>query len=314
MAKRFFYFVGLLMLFAVNIFSQTEGQNSNLIAQNTKKFCSIFLTGKLINNPQPIYPSEAKIAGISGKVEVEVNISEEGNVTSVESIVGDDLLKKSASEAALQAKFTPTLCDGVPAKNVGIITFNFPKINLSSEYFKATKLEDFKDVTKDQDHYEAILILTEEYRIAFGYLDQKYHAEMPLTKGDFAHFLRETLEMLDWRGKLAQKPIKEIGIYQPYNPNNLKEIEFNPKAPFAESLTILSEKYEIILAEKDGVFAGDLSLKKAEINEIWRNIFGEEAVPVNFLSEKDDDKEMSRGVFAIYLKESLDVLTYKVLP
>lgn len=314
MTKRFVYFVGLLMLFAINIFSQTEGQNSNLIAQNTKRFCDSFVTGKLLNNPQPIYPNEAKLSGASGKVEVEVEINEEGNVTSVEKVIGDDLLKKSASEAALKAKFSPTLCDGIPAKNVGIITFNFPKIALNSEYFKATKLEEFKDVTKDKDYYEAVSLLTENYRIAFGYLDQKYHAEMSLTRGDFAHFLRQTLEMLDWRGKLAQKPIKEIGLYQSYNPHNLQEIEFSPKSPYAESLTILLDKYGIILAEKDGVFAGDSSLTKIEVNQIWREIFGEEAVPINFLNEEDTDQKLSRGDFAIYLKESLDVLSYKVLP
>jgi TonB family protein len=314
MTKRYIYFVGFLLLFALDIFSQTDGQSLNLIAQKAKKNCLVFLNGKLINNPQPIYPTEAKIAGINGKVEVEVEIDEDGNVTSVTNVNGEDLLKKSASEAALQAKFSPTLCDGVATKTVGTITFNFAKVALNSEYFKTTKVEEFKDVGKEANYYEAVSLLTENYRIAFGYLDQNFHAEMPLTRGDFAHFLRQTLEMLEWRGKLAQKPIKQIGLYQPYNPHKLAEIEFPQKTPYAESLTILLEKYEIVLAEKNGAFAGDLPLSKAEINQIWRDIFGEEAVPIHFLDQPDADKEMSRGDFAIYLKESLDVLSYKVLP
>lgn len=310
MTKRFVYFVALLMLFAMNIFPQ----NSGLVAQNTRKKCTEFINGTLLNNPQPIYPTEAKIAGINGKVEIAIEIDESGNVTSAETVSGDDLLKKSAAAAALQAKFSASLCDGVAIKNKGLITFNYPKIALTSEYFKPAKLEDFKDVTEDKNYYEAVSLLTKEYRIAFGYADQKFHGEMPLNRGDFAHFLRQTLEMLEWKGKLAQKPIREIGLYQPYNPYKLAEFEFAPKAPFAESLNVLSDKYSIVLAEKDGNFAGDSPLRKTEINEIWGNIFGEEAIPIHFMDEKDADKEMSRGDFAIYLKESLDVLTYKVLP
>lgn len=314
MTKRLFYFVVILLLFAVNIFPQPIGKNPALIARNSTKNCRVFLNGKLLNNPQPVYPIEAKIAGISGKVAVAVEIDEQGNIIEIESVNGDELLKKSASEAALQAKFSPTLCDGIPTRNVGIITFNFPKITLSAEYFKATKTEEFKDVTKDNNYYEAISLLTENYRIAFGYADQNFHGEMPLTKGDFIHFLSQTLEVLEWRGKLARKPIKEIGLYQPYNPNKVKEIEYSPKAPYAQSINTLSVKYKIVLAEKDGSINGDLSLNHTEINEIWRNIFGEEAIPVNFLNTKNSDKEMSRGEFAIYLKESLDVLSYKILP
>lgn len=314
MTKKFANFVGLLLLFAVNIFSQSFPKNPDIIARNTSKNCQVFLNGKLINNPQPVYPIEAKINGINGKVEVAVEIDENGNVTSIEKVIGNDLLKKSASDAALQAKFSPTLCNGIPAKNIGIITFNFPKILLTSEYFKTTKIEDFKDIKEKTDYFEAISILTETYRIAFGYADHQFHAEIPLTKGDFVHFLRKTLEMLEWRGKLAQKPIDKSGLFRFYNPHKLKEFEFYNNAPYAESLNILADQYKIILAEKDGNFGGNLNLKKREIIEIWREIFGKEAIPVNFLADENSDKEMSRGEFALYLKESLDYLTYKVLP
>ena len=310
MTKRFVYFVALLTLSAINIFPQ----NSGLIAQNSRKKCAELVNGKLINNPQPIYPTEAKIAGINGKVEIAVEIDESGNVTSVESLNGDDLFKKSASEAAFQARFSASLCDGVPIKNRGVITFNYPKIALTSEYFKPAKLEDFPDVTTDKFYYEAVSLLTTDYRIAFGYVDQKFHGEMPLTRGDFAHFLRQTLDMLEWKGKLAQKPIRKIGLYQAYNPHKLAEFEFAPNLPFTESLTVLSDKYGIVLAGMDGSFVGETPMTRAEINKIWRGIFGEDAVPIHFLDEKDFDKEMTRGDFAVYLKESLDVLSYKVLP
>lgn len=314
MTKKFVYFVCLILLLAVSIFPQSKEKNSSLIAQNVDKNCAVFLNGKLLNNPQPVYPTEAKVAGISGKVEVVVEIDETGKVVSVENVSGNLLLIKAASDAALQAKFSPTLCNGIPTKNVGVITFNFPQIVLTGEYFKTTKIEDFSDVTEDKIFYEAVSQLTVNYRIAFGYADQKFHGEMPLTRGDFANFLRQMLDMLDLRGKMVSKPIRKIGLYQSYNPYNLDKFRLDSKMPYAESLMVLLEKYDIILANKDGSFAGDEVLTQKDVVEIWRDIFGEEAVPVNFLDEKDAEKEMSRGDFAIYLKESLDVLSYKVLP
>lgn len=312
MAKRFLYFVGLLILLSVCIYSQPQLKNPQTFAQNIKNGCNIFLRGKLLNNPKPIYSTEAKIAGIAGKVEVEVKIDEAGNVIEIESVNGNEILAKSASDAALQAKFSPTLCDGKATKTVGIIAFNFAPVELTKQYFKPSRLEDFSDINAENNHYEALLLLTENYRIAFGYADQKFHAEMMLTKGDFAHFLRQTLEMLDWRGKLANKLPANIGLYQSYNPHNLKEFEFNPTAPHGESVDVLSEKYGIILANSNGKFDGDEILAKTEINQIWQSIFGDEAIPVNFLNVTKEG--MSRGEFAIYLKESLDYLSYKVLP
>ncbi len=206
------------------------------------------------------------------------------------------------------------MCDGLPTQTIGIITFNFAPIALTNEFFKPLKLEEFSDVTEDKNYYEAVLFLTENYQMAFGYADQNFHTEMPLTEGDFVHFLRQTLDMLESRAKLAKKNPQEILLYQPYNPNNLEELEFNPKAPFAESLTVLSNKYSIVIAQKDGNFEGNELISKAQIIEIWRSVFGEEVIPINFLSGNGNDQEMSRGDFAIYLKESLDVLAYKLLP
>lgn len=313
MTKSFIYFVVVLLFSTLNIFPQSGKKNADLTAKNSPKNCRVFLNGKLLNNPQPFYPDEAKSSGISGKVQIAVEIDEKGNVTSIENFTGEEVFKKTTFEAALQAKFSPTLCNGIPSKKIGIITFNFPKFSITNEYFKTTKTEDFKDIQENTNYFEAISLLTENYRIAFGYADQRFHPEMPLTKGDFAHFLRQTIEMLEWRGKLAQKPIKKMGLVNDYNPFKLKEIEYLGNTPYAESLNVLAVDYKIILAEKDGSFAGETISKKSEIIEIWRSVFGEEAIPVNFLYDTSD-KEISRGEFALYLKESLDYLSYKVLP
>ncbi len=314
MKKIIFTATFLLMLFSIGIPAQMRDRKTKQALKNSPKNCRVFLNGKLINNPQPSYPKEAKLAGANGKVQAIVEIDEKGNVTGIENVLGPELLKKSASEAAFRAKFSPTLCDGKAAKTIGVITFNYTPIALASEYFKPSRIEEFSDLAASDNFYESVLFLTENYPIAFGYADQKFHPELPVTKGDFVHFLRQTLELLDSRAAIVKKNPREILLYQPFNPNQLQEIEFNPTAPFAESLIILSEKYGIILAEANGNFEGNTSLQKGEIIQIWRSIFGDEVIPVNFLNEKKDDLEMLRGDFAIYLKESLDVLTYKLLP
>ncbi|MBX7171992.1 MAG: energy transducer TonB [Pyrinomonadaceae bacterium] len=314
MAKRFLYFVLVLIFLSFSVSAQPKEKSSTQNTQNTKNGCRVFLNGKLLNNPQPVYPKEAKIAGIAGKIEVVVEIDSFGNVVKVESTNGNEILAKAASEAAKQAVFSPTMCDGRATKNVGIITFNFAPVELTKQYYQITRINEFSDINSESNFYEPLLYLAENYRIAFGYADQKFHGEMLLTKGDFAHFLRQTLQMLDWRGKLANKNPAKIGLYQSFNPHNLKEIEFNPTAPYSESIKILLDKYGIVLANEDGNFAGDSVMSKGEIIRIWRRIFDDEAIPVNFLTIKNQDEVMTRGDFAIYLKESLDVLTYKILP
>lgn len=313
MSNKFYsVIIVIILVFGFeNTFAQSKSSTN---FKNLEKDCKAFVNGKLLNNPKPIYPNEAKVERISGKVDVAVEIDEKGKVIGIESIEGSDLLKKAASEAALQAEFSLSICDGKPAKTVGIISFNFTPIPLQSEFFKPLRIEDLLDIKSEDKYYETLLFLTENYQIAFGYADQKYHAEMPLTKADFVHFLRQTLEMLDARSEIAKKKPSNIQLYKEFNPNNLQEIEFNPNNPSAESLKILSQKYKIIVADANGNFAEESALTQKNINEIWSGIFGEEAIPVNFTSEIEADKEMTRGDFALYLKESLEVLTYKLLP
>lgn len=309
MAKNIFNILWVLLFCSITIFGQ-KSVDKSLSAKNSN--CKILLNGNLLNSPKPIYPIEAKTAGISGKVEVVVEIDETGNVIGIESANGNELLTKSASEAAKDAKFSPTTCDGQATKTIGVINFTFPSVNLVSEFFKPAKIEDFSDINEENSYYEAILFLADNYQIAFGYADRKYHSEMPLRKADFAHFLYQTLVMLDSKTEFAKKLPEELKLYQAYNPHNLQEIEFNPTAPEADSIKILSEKYGIILADENGIFESDELFSQSEVIEIWQNIFGEESIPVNF--SKTSESEMTRGEFSLFLKESLDFLTYKVLP
>ncbi|NOT46186.1 MAG: TonB family protein [Acidobacteria bacterium] len=103
------------------------------------------LNGKAISLPKPVYSDEAKAANIEGVVRVNVVIDESGNVISAEiadespdkvkrsegktEVVEDEavhpVLADAALQAALLAKFSPTLINGGPVKIKGVIVYNF---------------------------------------------------------------------------------------------------------------------------------------------------------------------------------------------
>lgn len=85
------------------------------------------LNGKAISLQKPEYPAEAKAAGASGSVSVQVTVDEGGNVVEAKAVSGHPLLQPVSVTAAFQAKFAPTSLMGEPVKVTGVIIFNFPK-------------------------------------------------------------------------------------------------------------------------------------------------------------------------------------------
>ena len=83
------------------------------------------LNGRALSLPKPDYPAKAKANRVTGAVEVEILISEDGSVISAGSRAGHPDLIDGAVESACAAKFTPTLLSGQPVKVSGIITYNF---------------------------------------------------------------------------------------------------------------------------------------------------------------------------------------------
>jgi TonB family protein len=81
--------------------------------------------GSTLKKVAPSYPKEAKAARVSGPVEVQVTISEEGRVIEAIAISGPELLREAAVQAAKGWVFKPTKADGAPVKVRGILTFNF---------------------------------------------------------------------------------------------------------------------------------------------------------------------------------------------
>jgi TonB family protein len=83
------------------------------------------LQGNAIKRVQPPYPPIAKAARASGPVQVQITISETGEVIEASVISGHPLLRDAVLQAARQWLFMPTELSGVPVKVQGILTFNF---------------------------------------------------------------------------------------------------------------------------------------------------------------------------------------------
>ena len=83
------------------------------------------VNGLAISLPKPAYPAPARIARVSGPVNVQVLIDEHGKVVSAKAVAGNPLLMSAAVQAALNARFSPTKLGDQPVKVSGVITYNF---------------------------------------------------------------------------------------------------------------------------------------------------------------------------------------------
>ncbi len=310
-----------LLIFSSVIYAQKDDEVSvspKLTRESVTKKCKNLELGEVVFYFRPKYPAEARSARIGGTVEVEVNVDERGTVNGIINVKGHELLQKTAREAAAKARFTPTLCDGQPARINAFIVYNFLPYIITDNYFTPKKIEDYSDISNESVFYEPIFSLTENYKLTFGYGDKNFHSNAPLTKGDFAHFLRLTLDFLNQRAVIANKNPGEIELYSPYNPHTTRSMndikDFDQKYPYSESVKLLLTRYGISLVDENKNLNGKLPSTQNEVIELWKQIFGQDAVPVNFQKIKVGDKILTRGEFSLFLYESLYVLTYKVLP
>ncbi len=79
----------------------------------------------LIEKHMPVYPVEAKQAGIQGVVRLNIVIGEDGRVKNIELISGHPLLAPAAMEAVKQWVYRPTLLNGNPVEVVTTVNVNF---------------------------------------------------------------------------------------------------------------------------------------------------------------------------------------------
>lgn len=304
-----------------NVFAQKKDRVEVIfknLAETALTDCKDLKPGGALVFPKPVYPPGAKAARIGGTVRIWIKIDESGNAGEIERIEGHKLLQEAATGAARKTKISPTTCAGTATKTSAVLTYNFIPPPLAESYFTATKTEEFTDVKSDSPFFEAIRNLTENYRLAFGFADKKFYADAPITRGDFANSLRLTLDLLSERARVANKFPREINLFYPLNPQKLASVgeikDLKRTDAFDESVRTLLLKYDIAPVNDKGEFQGNLYLTNNETIDLWTKIFGSDAIPVNFQKISDGDRIISRGEFALFLEESLQVLTYKVLP
>lgn len=80
---------------------------------------------KLINQPHPVYPPDAKAARIQGTVKLQATIAKDGTVKYLEVISGHPLLVQAALDAVKQWVYQTTLLNGNPVEVMTEIDVNF---------------------------------------------------------------------------------------------------------------------------------------------------------------------------------------------
>jgi hypothetical protein len=311
----------LIIVAPVSALAQNKGKVEvvpTILSSEIETKCTKLVLGKVIFFFEPEFPVNAQTFGAGGAVEVTAKINETGNVLEILNVEGTDIFKELAERAAKKARFSPTTCDSKPIGVSALFSYRFTPGISYVEYFFPAGVEDFKDLSVDSPFFGSIESLTDNYEICFGYFGNKYLEKAQLTRGDFAQFLRMTIDYLFKRASVSKKLPTDIGLITSLNPSKLKSItsvsDINKSMPFYRSVGILLQTYNIALVSDDSKFHGANAMTQNEIIDIWGKIFGLEAVPVNFSKTRDPNAKMSRGEFAIFLNESMQVLSYKVLP
>jgi len=81
--------------------------------------------GMIISKTSPVYPDDAKKAGVSGRVELEAIIGRDGMVQNLKVVSGPDLLQQAALDAVKTWRYRPYLLNGEPVEVRTIINVVF---------------------------------------------------------------------------------------------------------------------------------------------------------------------------------------------
>lgn len=110
------HLVVLVLLLGLTALAQepTSVETANAMARVTKKVA-------------PAYPVAAKQLNIQGMQEVQVVVSESGDVVDAKVIKGNALFTQSSLAAVKQWKFTPLVKDGAPSRFTSVVVFNYTR-------------------------------------------------------------------------------------------------------------------------------------------------------------------------------------------
>lgn len=86
---------------------------------------SVLVPPVLLQGRPPAYPTEARMRGVSGVVQLQVSISAEGKITDVRVVSGDMFLRQAAVAAVREWKFRPGQLDGKPVASTTEVSVRF---------------------------------------------------------------------------------------------------------------------------------------------------------------------------------------------
>ena len=78
-----------------------------------------------LEKPSPAYPLIARQLKVSGTVQVEASVDEQGSVESVKIVTGNAILTKPVVEAVKKWRFIPFEAGGKPSKAIATLNFEF---------------------------------------------------------------------------------------------------------------------------------------------------------------------------------------------
>jgi TonB family protein len=101
-------------------------QEASLAAQNTPaRISGGVMAGNIVSKTQPVYPADAKKAGIQGSVVLHAVIGKDGTVEDLTVISGPPELATSALDAVSKWVYKPYLLNGEPVEVETTITVNY---------------------------------------------------------------------------------------------------------------------------------------------------------------------------------------------
>jgi TonB family protein len=105
-----------------NVSSSTPPVSSDL---QQKDSAALLVPGRLIDNPRPVYPQEARRLGLQGTVLLSAVIGKDGSVMAVQTVSGPPILAGAAEDAVRKWKYTPSTINGQPVQVATQIKLNF---------------------------------------------------------------------------------------------------------------------------------------------------------------------------------------------
>ena len=99
----------------------------SLLSAETLSLPTAGAMARVAKKVAPVYPAAARQLNVSGSLDVEITVDEEGSVTDAKVLKGNAMFSSSAMSAVRMWKFNPMVQDGVAKRFTSVIVFNFTK-------------------------------------------------------------------------------------------------------------------------------------------------------------------------------------------